>query len=281
MPADPAIVARLRTARSALFLPASNPRAIEKARTLGADLVILDCEDAVKPEDKDAAREAAVAAAAGGFGDALVAIRVNGTDHPAHDADCAAVRESVVHMTILPMVADAESLARFAAAVGKPVGAMVETPAAVLDAATLARVPGVVALIAGTNDLCAATGIRSEPGRAGLATALQTILLAARAAGVAAFDGVYNRLDDAAGFEAEARQGAAWGFDGKSLIHPSQVEPANRAFSPDAVDIEDARALVAAAGEGATRFRGRMVEALHVEAARRLLIRARAISPGA
>lgn len=270
-----ATIARLRRVRSALFLPASNPRAIAKARGLGADLVILDCEDAVRPEDKDAARDAAVIAAREGFGDALVATRVNGTGHPAHEPDTAAVRGSAADLAVLPMAEDARAVAAFAEAVAKPVCVMIETPAAVLGCPALAAVPGVVGLIAGTNDLCAATGIRNDHGRAGLVTALQTMLLAARAAGVAAFDGVYNRLDDPAAFDAEARQGVLFGFDGKALIHPNQVAPANRIFAPSAQEIEDAEALVAAAGEGATRFRNRMVEALHVDEARRLLAQAR------
>lgn len=269
------MIAKLRRVRSALFLPASNPRAIAKARGLGADLVILDCEDAVRPEDKDAARAAAVTAAAEGFDDALAAMRVNGTGHPAHDADAAAVRASAADLAILPMAEDPRAVAAFAEAVAKPVCVMIETPAAVLGCAALAAVPGVVGLIAGTNDLCAATGIRVDAGRAGLVTALQTMLLAARAAGIAVFDGVHNRLDDPAGFDAEARQGALFGFDGKALIHPNQIAPANRIFAPTAQEIEDAEALVAAAGEGAARFRGRMVEALHVDEARRLLARAR------
>jgi len=268
------VIARLREVRSALFLPASNPRAIEKARGAGADLIVLDLEDAVKEADKNAARAAAVDAVRTAFGGVLVAIRVNGTASTHHAADCEAVRGSDAHLVVLPMVEEPAALTAFAAAAGKPVLAMIETPEAVLQAAAIARAVGVVGLIAGTNDLCAATGIRNEAGRAGLATALQMMVLAARAAGIAAFDGVYNRLDDAAGFEAEARQGVAWGFDGKALIHPGQIAPANRAFGPSPADLEDAAALVAAASGGAERFRGRMVEQLHVDAARRLLARA-------
>ena len=258
-----------------MFLPASNPRAIEKARGVGADLVILDLEDAVRDEDKDAAREAAVVAVLRDFGGALVAIRVNGSDRAEHAADCRAVRSSNADLAVLPMVGDADVLATFAKAVGKPVLAMIETPGAVLGAAGIARTPGVVGLIAGTNDLCAATGIRNEEGRAGLVTALQTMVLGARAAEVAVFDGVHNCLDDLAGFDAEARQGAEFGFDGKALIHPSQVAAANRVFGPSPADLEEAQELVAASSGGAERFRGRMVETLHVEAAKRLLARAR------
>jgi len=269
------VIARLRQVRSALFLPASNPRAISKAREVGADLVILDLEDAVRDEDKGSARIAAVVAAQGGFGESLVAIRVNGTDRKEHELDCRAVRSSGADFAVLPMAYGSGQLAAFAKTVGKPVLAMIETPVAVLGAAEFARTSGVVGLIAGTNDLCAETGIHNEAGRAGLVTALQTIVLGARVAGVAVFDGVFNRLDDADGFEAEAWQGATFGFDGKALIHPSQVAPANRVFGPSSAELEDAAELVAAARGGAERFRGRMVETLHVEAARRLLARVR------
>lgn len=267
-------VADLRAVRSALFVPASNPRAIAKARTIGADLVILDLEDAVRDEDKGAARVEAVRAVGQPFGDALVAIRVNGTGRPEHEVDCRAVKATGADIAILPMAASAAEIAQFAARVAKPVLVMIETAAAILGSTEFARVPGIVGLIAGTNDLCADTGIRNEPGRSGLTVALQTMILAARAAEVAVFDGVYNRIDDAAGFDEEATQGRAWGFDGKALIHPDQVEAANRIFSPDAAEIEDAQALVEAAAGGAQRFRGRMVEALHVEQAKRVLARA-------
>lgn len=267
------MIAGLRAVRSALFLPASNPRAIAKARDLGADLVILDLEDAVRDEDKASARIAAVEAAASGFGSALVAIRVNAMSSPFHSDDVEAVAASAASFIVLPKPFDAETLATFAGASGKPVLAMIETADAVLSAVTIARTANVVGLIAGTNDLCAETGIVAQAGRAGLVLALQTMLLAARAASIAVFDGVYNRLDDPDGFTAEAEQGAAFGFDGKALIHPDQVAPANRAFSPGASQIEDARALVEAATGGAERFRGRMVEAMHVDAARRVLAR--------
>ena len=266
---------RLRAVRSALFLPASNPRAIVRAREVGADLVILDLEDAVRPEDKAAARTAAPAAAAEGFGGALVAIRVNGISSEHHAADVAAVAGSAADFVVLPMIEAAAPLAAFAVSVRKPVLAMIETSRAVLASARIAATPGVVGLIAGTNDLCAQTGIRNEDGRAGLVTALQSMVLSARAADIAVFDGVYNRLDDLRGFEAEARQGVAWGFDGKALIHPDQVAPANRAFSPTSDEVEDAQALIDAAGGGAQRFRGRMIEALHVGQARRVLARTR------
>lgn len=272
-PAEPDGIARLVAVRSALFVPASNPRAIEKARGLGADLVILDLEDAVADADKGDARVAAVRAASAGFGDALVAIRVNGSDRPEHLIDCRSLKGSGTQFAVLPKAGTVGQVTTFREAVALPVLLMIETPTAVFDARALAGVLGVAGLIAGTNDLCAETGIRNEPGRAGLVSALQTMVLAAREAGLAVFDGVHNRLDDATGFEAEARQGVAFGFTGKALIHPDQVEPTNRIFGPSPEELDDARALVAAAGEGATRFRGRMVEAMHVDQARRMLAR--------
>lgn len=261
-----------------LFLPASNPRAIARARTIGADLVVLDLEDAVRAEDKCAARAAAIDACGQPFGDTLVAIRVNGSGTAEHEADCVAVAGSGADLAILPMAEAPETLDALVAAAGKPVLAMIETPRAVLGAARIAATRGVVGLVAGTNDLCALTGIRNEDGRAGLVTALQSMVLAARSVGVAAFDGVYNRLDDVTGFEAEARQGALWGFDGKALIHPDQVASANRIFSPSPAELAEAAALVEAATGGAERFRGRMVETLHVEQAKRVLARARGVA---
>lgn len=259
---------------TALFLPASNPRAIAKARTLACDMVILDLEDAVKPEDKDAARTAAVAAVAEGFGDRIAAIRVNGADTEGHAADLAAVAGSAADCVVVPKVEDAATAARIAAAAGKPILAMIETPAGVLAAAGIAAVTGVVGLIAGTNDLKATLGIPAAAGRAGLSLALQTVVLAARAGNAWALDGVFNALADAEGLAAECREGRALGFDGKTLIHPGQIAAADAAFAPTADEIADARALLTAAGGGAERFRDRMIEAMHVAQARRLLERA-------
>jgi citrate lyase subunit beta/citryl-CoA lyase len=161
-----------------------------------------------------------------------------------------------------------------AAATGKPVLAMIETARGVLAAAAIA--PETAGLIAGTNDLAADLGLRPGGDRTALATALQTILLAARAAGIAAFDGVYNRLEDADGFAAQCAEGRSLGFDGKSLIHPSQIEPANRLFGPGDEEVEAAKRLLAAATGGAERFEGEMIERMHVEQARRVLAKARA-----
>lgn len=266
------MTADLKHCRSLLFLPASNPRAIEKARGLAADMVVLDLEDAVKPADKDSARAAAVAAAAEGF-PGLCAIRINSRE-PWHEPDLEAAAASRADYVIVPMTPGPDAPLAAARATGKPVLAMIETARGVLAAAAIA--PATAGLIAGTNDLAADLGLRPGGGRAALVTALQTILLAARAAGVAAFDGVYNRLDDPDGFAAQCAEGKSFGFDGKSLIHPSQIETANRLFGPSEAEVESARRLLAAATGGAERFEGEMIERMHVEQARRVLAKARA-----
>jgi (3S)-malyl-CoA thioesterase len=266
------MIADLKLCRYLLFLPASNARAIEKARGLGADMVVLDLEDSVKAGAKEEARAAAITAAAEGF-PGLCAIRINSSG-PWHSADLAAAGASRADYVIVPMTPGPEAPLEVARATGKPVLAMIETARAVLNAAVIA--PATAGLIAGTNDLAADLGLRPGGGRAPLATALQTLLLAARAAGVAAFDGVYNRLDDPEGFAAECAEGKSFGFDGKSLIHPSQVEPANRLFGPSEAEVEAAKRLLAATTGGAERFEGEMIEGMHVEQARRVLARARA-----
>ncbi|WP_010545550.1 HpcH/HpaI aldolase/citrate lyase family protein [Sphingomonas elodea] len=260
--------------RTALFLPASNPRAVGKARTLDCDMVILDLEDAVKPEDKDAAREAAVAAVAEGFGDRIAAIRVNAADTAEHGPDLAAIARSAAALVVVPKVEDAATAARVADAVGKPILAMIETPAGVLAAVAIAAEPGVTGLIAGTNDLKASLGIPAAAGRGGLSLALQTVVLAARAGNGWALDGVFNALADLDGLAAECREGRALGFDGKTLIHPGQISTTRAAFAPTAEEVAEARALVAAATGGAERFRDRMIEAMHVAQARHILERA-------
>ena len=259
--------------RSALFLPASNPRAIEKARTLDCDMLILDLEDAVPDDRKEDARRAALAAVTEGFGERGVAIRLNGPDAIWHEADMAALAGSAAALVVIPKVERAAEAANIAAALGKPVCAMIETPAGVLAAPAIAAAEGVAGLIAGTNDLAHALHLPSGP-RTGLSLALQSIVLAARASGIVALDGVWNRLDDAEGLAAECAEGRAFGFDGKTLIHPNQIAIANQAFAPSDTEIEDARALVEAAVSGAARFRGRMVEAMHVATARAILARA-------
>jgi len=263
----------LSLCRSLLFLPASNPRAIGKARTLPADMIILDLEDAVREEDKDMARDLAIQGAKEAFGVRLAAIRINAVGSPHHGADMLAARRSQVPYVILPKAETAKDIHDTKVVCERPVIAMVETPVAVLGAGELAAV--CAGLIAGTNDLSAELGIPADAGRAGLVLSLQRILLAARAAGIPAFDGVYNRLTDDAGLAEQAREGRCYGFDGKSVIHPSQIDTVNRIFSPSEAELAAAAALIEAASGGAQRHDGRMIEEMHVTQARRLIARAR------
>lgn len=260
--------------RSLLFLPASNPRAIARARESQADLVILDLEDAVKPEDKEAAREAAIKAIAEPW-PMPVAIRINGSHTELHGADVVAVMHHKPDAVVVPRVETNEELGFVRNQTGLPVIAMIETAKGVLAAETIAH--EAAGLIAGTNDLAASLHLPRGAGRQPLQMALQSIVLAARAQGVAVFDGVFNRLDDEAGFAAEAAEGRKLGFDGKSLIHPSQIAPCNAAFAPTDDEIARAVRLIEAATGGAERFEGEMVEQMHVEAAQQLLARARQV----
>lgn len=261
----------LTAIRSLLFLPASNPRAIAKARAAGADLVILDLEDAVKRDDKSAARDAAVEAV-GGPWPMPVAIRINSVGTQWHAADVEAVARSNADLLVVPRATSPELIADIARAAAKPILAMIETAAGILAAPAIAR--ACTGLIAGTNDLAADLRLPPGAGRAPLHTSLQLIVLAARAAGIAAFDGVFNRLDDTDAFLAEAADGRQLGFDGKSLIHPNQIALCHRAFAPTAGEIERATALVGAFTGGAERFGDEMIEQMHIDAARRLLARA-------
>jgi citrate lyase subunit beta/citryl-CoA lyase len=256
--------------RSLLFLPASNPRAIDRARKAGADLVVLDLEDAVKPEDKQIARQAAVAAVAEPW-PMPVAIRVNSVTSDLIEADLEAVAGSAADLVVLPRAESAEAIQAVWQPVQRGVLAMVETAAGVLAAADIAR--EAAGLIAGTNDLAADLHLPPDAGREPLQMALQSIVLAGRAAGIAVFDGVFNGLGDADGFLAQADEGRRLGFDGKSLIHPDQVALCHAAFAPTEAEIDRARRLVAAATGGAERFEDAMIERMHVEAAKRLLAR--------
>jgi citrate lyase subunit beta/citryl-CoA lyase len=257
--------------RSVLFLPASNPRAIAKAREAGSDLVVLDLEDAVKPADKNSAREAATEAVAGKW-PMPVAIRINGTGTEWHGQDLVAATHCSADLIVVPRVEDVDELSFVRKQSGKPVAAMIETARGVLNAHQLTH--DCAALIAGTNDLRSNLHLPLDSGREPISTALQMIVLAARAGGIAVFDGVYNKLDDLDGFAAEAAEGRRLGFDGKSLIHPSQIEPCHRAFAPTEAEIERARRLVDAFQGGAERFENEMIERMHIEQAERLLARA-------
>jgi citrate lyase subunit beta/citryl-CoA lyase len=264
------VSASLERVRSVLFLPASNPRAIGHARESAADLVILDLEDAVKAEEKESARSAAVEAV-GSAWPMPVAIRLNGIGTEWHSLDVDAVARSDAQFAVLPRAASAHLAHEVAEAVGKPLLAMIETPSAVLAAAEIAS--NAAALIAGTNDLRADLRVPIDSDRGAISASLQLIVLAARATGIPAFDGVFNDLEDIEGFAAECAEGRSLGFDGKSLIHPKQIETCNRAFSPSEDELARARRLVEAFGGGAGRFEGQMIERMHVEAAKRLLER--------
>lgn len=278
----------VRPRRSALFLPASNARAIEKARTLPCDVVILDLEDAVAPAQKQAARDAALAAVrAGGFGTRELVVRVNAADTPCGAEDLAALRGSAVEAVLLPKLADVATLtaARTALGAGPALWGMIETCAGVLalrEIVAAADKTGLAVLVAGTNDLARELRCHVGADRAPLLPALAQIVLAARAGGIVALDGVINTLDDQVAIATECAQGRDWGFDGKTLIHPAQIAGANAAFGPSVAAVAAARALAAAfdgrEDEGAIRIDGRMVERLHLEEARRTLALAAAIA---
>jgi len=270
--------------RSVLYMPGSNERALEKARTIACDGLILDLEDAVAPDAKPAAREAACAAAASGdYGRRTVTIRVNGVGTEWHDADLAAAAAAGPDAVVVPKVASAEQVRSLAAALeeaGAPdhtkLWAMVETPEAIFNARDLAAASErLTALVLGTNDLVKELYAEHVPGRAPILPSLHTVLLAGRAAGIAVLDGVYNDVKDTDGFLDECRQGREMGFDGKTLIHPGQVEGANEVFAPSEQAVADARGILeaweAGAGSGVVTYQGRMIENLHVASARRTL----------
>jgi citrate lyase subunit beta/citryl-CoA lyase len=273
-----------RPRRSVLYLPASNERALEKAKSIPCDGLILDLEDAVAPDAKATAREAACSAVAShGYGRREVTIRVNGADTEWHAADLAAVCAAGPDGIVAPKVSSAaevlalvDAMDRHGAPDHTQLWAMVETPRAMLHAEEIAAASDRLAvLVMGTNDLAKELYAEHVPGRAPLLTGLSLALLGARATGKAILDGVYNDVRDTDGFLAECRQGREMGFDGKTLVHPGQVDGANEAFAPDKQAVDDARGIVQAwedgSGSGVVTFNGRMVEALHVETARRTL----------
>ena len=259
--------------RSLLYVPGSNARALEKAGGLAADMLIVDLEDAVPADRKAEARAAMRAAVAAGYPGKRVAVRVNATGTGEQADDIAALAGLALDAVVLPKV-DATSDLDPLRGLGLPILAMIETPTAIYAARDIAADPAVAGLIAGLNDLAHELKLPDGMDRGAMSHAIQAIVLAARAGGIWGFDGVYNAIDDAAGFAAEAAEGRRLGFDGKTLIHPSQVDPCNIAFAPSPREIAAAEALVAAATGGAQRHEGRMVEDMHVEAARALLERA-------
>lgn len=258
--------------RSLLYVPAANARALEKARGLAADMLIIDLEDSVPADRKAEARDAMRAALTMGYPGKRVAVRINAHGHPEQAADLAAMVGVVCDAIVVPKV-DAPGELAAPAALGKPLFAMIESPAGVYAARDIAEHASVAALVAGLNDLAIELKLPDVTDRGAMTLAIQTIVLAARAGGKLVFDGVYNAIDDAAGFAAEAAEGRRLGFDGKTLVHPSQVDPCNAAFAPTAAETEEAEAIIATATGGAQRFRGRMIEDMHVAQARALLAR--------
>ena len=284
----------IRPRRSVLYMPGANERALEKAKSIDADALILDLEDSVAPDSKIAGRENVCAAVRSGeYGHRELAIRVNSIGTEWHDADIAAASAAGPDAILVPKVESAEQVLELVAkmeAAGAPAStqlwAMIETPKALLHAEEIAAAhERLTVIVMGTNDVVNETYGLHVPGRnAVVLTSLAWTLLAVRAAGKVIIDGVYNNVKDPEGFEAEARQGREMGFDGKTLIHPNQVEPTNVAFSPSEADIERARDMIStfeeakAEGKGVVTFNGRMVEELHIRDARRILAFADALA---
>lgn len=282
----------VRPRRSVLYMPGANTRALEKARTLPADALIFDLEDAVAPDAKEAARANVVGAAQSrSYGKREIAIRCNGLATEWGKADIAAIARSGADAILVPKVESAAEVATVVAlldAAGAPasmmVWAMMETPKGILRAEEIAGAhPRLALFIMGTNDLVKDMRARHTPMRLPMVTALGLGVLAARAYGLTILDGVYNDIKDEAGFRAACQQGLEMGFDGKTLIHPSQVEPCNEVFAPSSSELEMAGRIVSAfkqaqaEGKGVVTVDGRMIENLHVEQAERALALAAAI----
>ncbi|MEM6477897.1 MAG: CoA ester lyase [Pseudomonadota bacterium] len=281
-----------RPYRSVLYIPGSKARALEKAKTLRVDAIIFDLEDAVAADEKENARALlAETLSQGGYGARAQIVRVNGLDTQWGQADLDAVATIAPQAILLPKVGSAEDITRVATLLDAVPGAqntelwaMIETPQGILNAADIAKAPRMAGMIMGTNDLAKDLGTRARPDRAPLLTSLSFALLAARAAGIVIVDGVYNAFKDEAGLAAECAQGRDLGFDGKTLIHPAQIEIANAAFAPSEADIDLAARQIAAfdaavaQGQGVAVVDGRIVENLHVETARATLAKAQAIA---
>ncbi|MEO6159372.1 MAG: CoA ester lyase, partial [Ilumatobacteraceae bacterium] len=282
----------LRPRRSVLYMPASNERALEKAKTIAADALIFDLEDAVAPDAKPAARPRACAAAASGeYGSRELTIRCNGLDTVWGVADITAAATSGASAVVIPKVSSVDYVNQVAAlldSTGAPaalsIWAMIETPTAIFDVRAIAAHPRVAVLVMGTNDLARELRAELVPGRHPLLPHLATALLAARESGKVILDGVYNDVTDVDGLRAECVQGAAMGFDGKTLIHPGQVGIANEVWAPTDADVAYAARVIAAfdeavsAGKGVVTVDGRMIENLHVANAQRVLATAKAIA---
>jgi len=276
----------VRPFRSVLYIPASKERVLEKAMTLTADALIFDLEDAVSPDAKAEARAIMRAALLNGnFGARYKIVRINGFDTPWGRDDVDALSGVGADAILFPKVNTPRDIDNIGALIDKdmPIWAMMETAQGVLNAAQIAAHPRLQGIVAGTNDLIHELGCSVENARFALQTSLQLIILAARAHGVVAIDGVYNRVKDEAGLRAECQQGLALGFDGKSLIHPAQLDVANDVFAPSEAAISLAQRQIAAyddiirAGQGVAVVDGKIVENLHADTARRVLRKAQMI----
>jgi citrate lyase subunit beta / citryl-CoA lyase len=282
-----------RPVRSALYLPASNPKAIAKARTLPVDAIILDLEDAVAPSAKDIARQGACAALTeGGFGGRKIIVRINGRGTAWHETDLAAIAACGPDGILVPKINGAADVSALHLALEATprieLWAMIETCASLanlFEIAALSSSTRLSTFVMGTNDLASEMRARVGTGRVALQFALGWAIAAGRASRLTLLDGVFNDLDDLENFERECAEGAMLGFDGKTLIHPKQIEFCNRAYSPSAAEIEWSRSVVNAFDEaenaalGAIQLQGRMVERLHLEHARRVLALAEAGAP--
>ncbi len=276
----------LRPFRSVLYIPGSKPRALDKARGLPVDAIIFDLEDAVSADEKEAARATlAEALAEGGYGARVRIIRINGLDTSWGADDARAAAAVAPDAILLPKVAGPGDLDALAAITGDiPLWAMMETPNGMINAAAIAAHPKLTGMVMGTNDLAKELNTRFRPDRLPLITGLGLCLLAAKAEGVTIVDGVYNAFKDDDGLRAECAQGRDMGFDGKTLIHPAQVEITNAAFAPSADEIDLAERQIAAfaeveaSGQGVAVVDGRIVENLHVETAKATLAKAKAIA---
>jgi citrate lyase subunit beta/citryl-CoA lyase len=281
----------IRPRRSVLYMPGSNARALEKAKSLPADALILDLEDAVAPEAKDAARDQVCAAVRAGFGKREVIVRINPLDSVWGDRDLLAVAAARPDAILIPKVSSARDIHRAdqrlchaADAGGLALWAMIETPRAIMDINGIAEAGGrLTCFVMGTNDLVKEMGGRHTPDRTNIAAALTFVVLSARCHKLAIIDGVYNDIADLEGFTAQCAQGRSFGFDGKTVIHPGQIAPANDAFGPSADEVEGARRIIAAfdapenKNMGALLVDGRMVEGLHAETARCIVALSEAI----
>lgn len=283
-----------RPRRSALYMPGANSKALEKAKSIAADVLLFDLEDSVAPEGKAEARANIVAAlAGGGYGAREIVVRVNGLGTPWGADDVKAAVAARPHAVLFPKVSSAEDVAAAEAALrgagaAADIGlwAMIETPLAILnirEIAAASKSSRLACFVVGTNDLAKEQHVQATPGREAFLTSLTLCVLAARAYGLTALDGVHNDIADAAGFETVCRQGVMLGFDGKTVIHPSQIAPCNEIFAPASAEVEHARAIIAAfaapenAGKGVIKVAGKMTELLHLEQAKRTVAIAEAI----